>query len=84
MHVLFLNVRYQDLHNQAFYMVTATTHWLAVRADILSSILTTAVAFLFVLLSQDPGNHIKDCVNGDFFRQCEDEKRFTLSGFLFF
>ena len=40
-------------------MVKASSFWLAVRADLLCSVLITAVAFAFVLLSQDPG---KGCV----------------------
>lgn len=36
-------------------MVKASSFWLAVRADLLCSVLITAVAFAFVLLSQEPG-----------------------------
>ena len=50
--------RHQDLHNEAFYMVTASSFWLAVRADLLCSVLITAVAFAFVLLSQEPGKEM--------------------------
>lgn len=51
----YLLPRYQDLHNQAYYMVTATSYWLAVRADLLCSVLITAVAFTFVLYTENPG-----------------------------
>lgn len=51
--------RHQDQHNQVFSMVAASTRWLAVRADLLCSVLISAVAFTSVLLTQHPGKEIK-------------------------
>ena len=51
--------RHQDQHNQVFSMVAASTRWLAVRADLLCSVLISAVAFTSVLLSQHPGKETK-------------------------
>ena len=39
-------------------MVTASTRWLAVRVDILCSVLISPVAFASVFLSQNPGKEI--------------------------
>ena len=51
----FLRCRYQDIHNQSFIMVMASGKWLGVRLDLLSSLLTGAVAVAAVLVSQDAG-----------------------------
>ena len=47
--------RYQDTHNQSYIMVMASGRWLGVRLDLLSSVLTGAVALTAVFMSQDAG-----------------------------
>ena len=47
--------RHQDLHNQSFYMVSACSNWIGVRADCLFSVLTTVAAFGFSFLFQFQG-----------------------------
>ena len=52
---IFFISRHQDLHNQSFYMVSACTNWVGIRADCLFTVLTTAAAFGFSFLVQDQG-----------------------------
>ena len=54
----FLFRRYQDVHNQSFIMVMASGRWLAVRLELLSSLLIGAVALAAVLVAQDAGRYI--------------------------
>ena len=49
------NLRHQDLHNQAFSMVAATSRWLGVRADVLCSVFITSIALVAVLVCENPG-----------------------------
>lgn len=58
--------RHQDLHNQVYSMVIASTRWLAVRADLLCAVLISAVAFTSVLLSQHPGKWSITATLGNF------------------
>ena len=51
----FYSVRYQDVHNQSYIMVMASTRWLGVRLDLLISMLIGAVCVAAVLVSQDAG-----------------------------
>ena len=48
-------LRHQDLHNQAFSMVAATSRWLGVRADVLCSVFITSIALVTVLVCGNPG-----------------------------
>lgn len=47
--------RYQDVHNQAYFMVLAATRWLGIRLDLLSAILIGAVALAAALFCHDNG-----------------------------
>ncbi|XP_078363095.1 ATP-binding cassette sub-family C member 4-like [Oculina patagonica] len=79
--------RHQDLHNQAFSMVAATTRWMAVRADVLCSLFITAVALVSVLLSQDPASaglalsYVIEIANNSQYamRQCAEVENFMTS-----
>ena len=51
-------LRHQDLHNQAFSMVAATSRWLGVRADVLCSFFITSIALVAVLVCEDPGMNL--------------------------
>ncbi len=54
----FSSGRHQDIHNQSFIMVMASGRWLAVRLDLLASLLIGAVSLAAVLVSQDAGRYI--------------------------
>lgn len=49
--------RCQDVHIQSYIMVIASGRWLGVHLDLLSSLLTGAVALAAVLVSQDAGRY---------------------------
>ena len=51
--------RHQDLHNQVFSMALAAGRWLGVRVDLLCSVFIAIVAFVTVLLTQDPGRKVE-------------------------
>jgi len=57
----FSHCRYQDIHNQSHVMVMASGRWLGVRLDLLSSLLTGAVALAAILVSQDIGRYTNIC-----------------------
>ena len=50
-----LDLRHQDLHNQAIYMVFGSTRWFGLRVDLLCVPFLTCVALASVAFSMDPG-----------------------------
>ena len=47
--------RYQDKNTSALIMLKASTRWLAIRGDLLSNILVTAVSAGALFTTQSPG-----------------------------
>ena len=50
--------RHQDLHNQALYMVIASTRWFGLRIDLLCVPFITCVALASAGFSMQPGQPI--------------------------
>ena len=59
--IVILRCRYQDIHTQSYIMVLGSGRWLGVRLDLLSALLTGAVALAAVLVSQDAGKRRVFC-----------------------